>query len=91
MCNGSYIREISRRLETRVDEQGGKDKNSKVYKHTVAQKYTTVSLNDVEILSKNTNVKSMSRKALISLFIQSIQPSLNMQEQSVSLKLFQHT
>ena len=86
-CRATYIGETSRRLSVRVGEHSGKDKNSHVYKHSLKEGHRPVTLSNFTILNRNrgTNFK---RKILEALYIKNKSPSLNVQEQSVQLKLF---
>ena len=87
-CNVSYNGEIGRRLAERVKDHSGRDKDSHMYKHSVEQEHPTVKLSDFTILSQGYKLRKFKRKISEALFIKENRPSLNKQEKSVPLKLF---
>ena len=82
-----YIGETARRLQTRIDEHGGKDKNSQMYKHSMESGHRPVAIENVKILATGAQ-NNKGRKTTEALCIKSHKPSLNIQEMSVPLKLF---
>ena len=89
ICKALYIGETARRLISRIIENGGKDSNSHVLKHSVTEKHLKVNIANVKILTVNHSKLAM-RKILESLYIRHLAPSLNVQEMSVPLQLFQY-
>ena len=87
-CLENYVGETERRLQERVDEHGGKDNKSHVLKYTYESGHKGVSINDFKALIKGFKNHKMKRKISEALFIKKIQPTLNKQENSVSLILF---
>ena len=86
-CDVKYIGEAGRRLKLRIDDHGGKDKNSHVLKHSLETGHERVTLDDTKVLNKNFR-NYYKRKISEALFIKQKNPFLNIQDNSVPLKLF---
>ncbi|XP_066936747.1 uncharacterized protein [Clytia hemisphaerica] len=52
-CPASYIGEAGRRIQERVDDHGGRDRNSHVLKHSNSRGHTKVKMKDFTILGNN--------------------------------------
>ena len=52
-CDACYIGESGRRLNERLIEHAGRDKNSHVLLHSQETGHTRVDINNIEILNKN--------------------------------------
>ena len=78
-CNVSYRGESGRRLEERLMDHPGRDKNSHVLKHSLDKGHKEVTMDNVTIISKNYYKRKVIKikKAI-----------LNTQDNSVPLKLF---
>ena len=87
-CMENYVGETERRLQERVDEHGGKDNKSHALKHTYESGHKGVSINDFKVLKKVFKNHKMKRKISEALLIKKIKPTLNKQENSVPLMLF---
>ena len=87
-CMENYVGEIERRSQERVDEHGGKDNKSHVLKHTCESGHKAVSINDFKVLKKGFKNHKMKRKISEALLIKKIKPTLNKQENSFPLILF---
>ena len=86
-CEEKYVGETGRRLQVRANEHAGKDRNSHVYKHSLMNRHTTVTIDDFTILDHGYK-SNYNRKIAESLYIKNEKPSLNAQVMSVPLKLF---
>ena len=87
-CMENYVGETERRLQERVDEHGGKDNKSHALKHTYESGHKAVSIKDFKVLKKVFKNHKMKRKISEALLIKKIKPTLNKQENSVPLMLF---
>ena len=85
-CLHSYIGETARRLEERILEHSGKDKNSSVFKHSLETGHDIITLEDTSILASNFG-DYKKRKIAEALFIKNLKPTLNEQNQSIPLSL----
>ena len=79
--------ETNRRLVERVKEHAEKDKNSHLLRHAQSSGHKAVSLNDFQVLSKNFR-NYYSRKVSEAILIKQKRPSLNKQDMSVPIMLF---
>ena len=86
-CDVNYVGEAGRRLIMRVNDHGGKDKQSHVLKHSLETGHRRVTLDETKILNKNFR-NYYKRKISEALFIKQKNPVLNIQDKSVPLKLF---
>ena len=87
-CLESYNGETGRRLIERVNEHGGKDINSHMFKHSMTANHPTVTLDDFTVLSSGYPHRKFKRNVSESLFIKQNKPTLNKHGISVPLKLF---
>ena len=69
-------------------EHAGKDNKSHMLNHTLQSGDPSVSPNNFRILQKGYNNNKVKRKISEALLIRKHRPSLNIRENSVSLKLF---
>ena len=81
-CNENYIGESARRLDERMKDHNGRDRNFHLFKHSVESGHDPVLKNDFKIIGNNTH----RRKIAEALFIKKMKPSLNIQEKSVKLE-----
>ena len=86
-CHENYIGETNRRIVERIQDHNSRDKNSQLLKHAREKGHTHVWENDFKILGNNyqSNIK---RKISESLFIRQLKPTLNANEKSFPLHLF---
>ena len=84
----SYIGETGRRLQDLVDEHTGKDCKSNILRHSYQENHKNVSRNNFQILGNGYKKMKFKQKLSEALYIKQLCPSLNMQETSVALKLF---
>ena len=87
-CSENYIGEVARRLQERVDEHAGKDSKSHMLQHTHQSGHTAVSIDNFRIVKRGFKNQKMKRKISEALLIKKYRPSLNKQENSVPLMLF---
>ena len=87
-CNENYIGESARRLDERVKNHNGRDCNSHLFKHSVESRHDPVLKSDFRIIGKGYRNNISRRKRAEALITKKIKPSLNIQEKSVKLELF---
>ena len=83
-----YVGESGRRVLERVKDHNGRDTSSHIFKHGVAADHQFVSCDDLRIIGGNYRNNKRKRKIAEALLIKNLKPSLNVQEKSVALKLF---
>ena len=84
-CDETYIGEIGRRFSERTIDHSGRDDKSHLYEHGEKTGHENVNIDHFEILPNG--CKKNKRKLAEPLHIKHERPTLNIQEQSVSLKL----
>ena len=75
-CSENYLGETARRINERVLEHAGKDKNSHMLQHTLQSGHPSVSLNEFKILGKGFNNNRVKRKISENLLINQYRPTL---------------
>ena len=86
-CNDFYIGETDRWISERIIDHNKRDKNSHPLHHAQNKKHAHVWVNDFTILNGNYRSK-VKRKISESLYIRSKKPTLNTNETSMKLNLF---
>ena len=86
-CNETYLGETERRFEERVIEHNNRDKKSHMYKHCKSKNHPHVWWDNFIFLDNNYGTK-IKRRIGEALLINERKPSLNKQENSFPLKLF---
>ena len=86
-CSDDYIGESARHIIERVKDHGGRDTKSHVLKHSSGKEHVEVTKEDFTIISSNFKNNILKRKIAEALLIKQKRPSLNVQDQSVELKL----
>ena len=79
-CNENYIGESARRLDERMKDHNGRDRDSHLFKHSVESRHDPVLKNDSRIIGKGYRNNTNRRKIAEALFIKKIKPSLNIHE-----------
>ena len=87
-CQEDYIGRIGRRLYERICDHSGKDSKSHMLKHSLENNHKHVSFEDLFILLNGHTNSKVKRKTLEMLLIKELSPSLNSQETSVLLLLY---
>ena len=82
-----YIGETARRVVERVKDHGGRDTKSHMFKHSIEKEHKEVTQSDFKIIGSHSNNNRHKRKIAEALLIKEKRPSLNVQEQSIDLKL----
>ena len=84
----TYIGEIGRRFSERIIDHSGRDDKSHLYVHAKKIGHENVNIDHFEILSNGYKSNKFKRKLAEALHIKHERPTMNIQEQSVPLKLF---
>ena len=87
-CTDSYIRETARRLSERVMDHAGRDTKSHIVRHGLNSNNETVNIENFKILNTGYSNNTYKRRISEALIIKQYRPSLNMQDNSVPLQLF---
>ena len=85
-CNENYIGESARRLDERMKDHNGRDRNFHLFRHSVESRHDPVLKNDFRIIGKGYRNNTRRRKIAEALFIKKMRPSLDIQEKSVKLE-----
>ena len=86
-CLDDYMGESARHIIERVKDHGGTDTKSHVLKHSGEKEHVEVTQEDFKIIGSNFKNNRLKRKIAEALLIKQKHPSLNVQDQSVELKL----
>ena len=79
--------ELGGRPVERVKDHNGRDNKLHVLKHSTKKRHTEVDLNKIKIIAPNYNNNKWKRKVSAAVLLKHYRPRLNVQEQSISLKL----
>ena len=78
----------ARRITEKIKGHNGRDPTSHVLKHSTEKSHKNVSTIDSKIIDKNFHNNKRKRKIAEALWIKDLRPTLNTQEKSIQLKLF---
>ena len=87
-CTEDYTGETGRCLIERVKDDSDKDSKSHLFKYSMEKNHKTVTLDDFKIIGKGYRRSKFRCKLTESLHIKENHSSLNTQEVSVPLRLF---
>ena len=87
-CVDDYIGETARRVNKRIVDHTGRDINSHLLKHSIDSEHKPLEAVDYKIIGTGYCDNTMKRKLSEALFIKKLKPTLNKQEKSLPLKLF---
>ena len=86
-CSDDYIGESTRCIIERVKCHGGRDTKSHVLKHSSEKEHVEVPQEDFKIIGSHFKNNRLKRKIAEALLMKHEHPSLNVQDQSIELKL----
>ena len=86
-CNDNYIGEAKQQVFERVKDRNGRDFNSHLLRHALENNHQRISEKDFKLIG-NGFWGNKKRKVADALLIWEIKPTLNIQDQLVSLQLF---
>ena len=87
ICINDYVGESARRITERIKDHNGRDHTSQVWNHSIEKSHKNVNTIDFKIIDKNFHNRR-KRKIAEALWIKDLRPTLNTQEKSIQLKLF---
>ena len=87
-CNQDYLGETGRRIIERTADHSGKDKHSRLFKHACNENHKHIHLDIIKVIDFGYHNNRFKRKISEVLYIKQYKPTLNTQEQSILLKLF---
>ena len=87
-CIDDYVGESARRITKRIKDHNDRDHTSHVLKHSIEKSHTNVNTTDFKIIDKNFHNNKRKWKIAQALWIKDLRPTLNTQEKSIQLKLF---
>ena len=87
-CVDNYIGETARRVNERTVDHAGRDTMPHLLKHWIESGHKPLEAVDYKIIGTGYRKNTMKRKLSETLFIKELKPTLNIQEKSVPLKLF---
>ena len=76
------------RISERITDHNGRDQKSHIFKHSSEKCRLHFHTNSFKIIRNGFKNNSFKRKVSEALLIKQIKPSLNVQEKSIELKLF---
>ena len=87
-CRDNYVGKIGRRLIERIKDHSGRDHTSHMVKHNIETSHTDVNTANFKIIDIDFNNNKRKQKIAELLWIKDLRPTLNVQEKSIPLKLF---
>ena len=87
-CNEDYVGECARRLYERVKDHNGRDHSSHLVKHAVETSRLPGDTANFEVIGSGYRNNARCRKIAEALLIKKLKPTLNIQEKSDPLKIF---
>ena len=87
-CVDDYFGETARRVNERIIDHTGRNNNSHLLKHPTKSGHKPLEAVDYKIIGAGYCKNTIKRKLSEALFIKKLKPTLNKQENSVPLKLF---
>ena len=87
-CNDHYLGETGRRISEKGLDHAGRDQNSYLFKHSIESGHPVLDKKNYIIIGKGYKNNVRKRKIAEALLIKEMKPTLNKQDNSVELKLF---
>ena len=88
-CIDDYVGESASRITEKIKDHNGRDHPSHILKHSIEKSHKNVNTIDFKIIYNFHNNKQ-KQKIAKSLWIKHLRPTLNKQEISIQLKLFNY-
>ena len=82
------LSETGRRIIERTADHSGKDKHSHLFKHVCNENHKHIHLDIIKVIDSGYHKNRFRRKISEALYIKQYKPTLNTQEQSILLRLF---
>ena len=87
-CEENYIGETARHIHECIKDHNGRDHKSHMLKHSIEKHLDNMTEESFKITAKNFKITKWKRKISESFWIRDLRPSLNAQDKSVPLNLF---
>ena len=87
-CIDNYVGESAHRITERIKDHNGRDHKSHVLKYSTEKSHKNVNTIDFKIIDKNFHNNKRNWKTAEVLWIKDLRQTLNTQEKSIQLKLF---
>ena len=87
-CNQDCLGETGHRIIESTADHSGKDKHSHLFKHAGNENHKHIDLDNIKVIYSGYYNSRFKRKISEALYIKQFKPMLNIQEQSIPLKLF---
>ena len=87
-CPDNYIGETKRRMSERISDHNGRDISSYLLKHVIESGHRHITGENFKIINNGFRNNTLKRRIAESLLIKEKKPTLNKQEQSLKLKLY---
>ena len=87
-CRDNYVGETGRRIIERIKDHSSRDHASHMVKHNIETSHTDVNTANFKIIDIDFNNNKRKQKIRELLWIKDLRPTLNVQEKSIPLKLF---
>ena len=87
-CNEDYVGECARRLYEHAKHHNSCDHSSHLVKHAVETSHLSVDTANFEVIGTRYRNNAGWRKIAEALLVKKLKPTLNIQEKSVPLKIF---
>ena len=87
-CSDNYVGESGRMVIERIKDHSSRDHASHMVKHNIETSHTDVNTANFKIIDMNFSNNKKRQKIAESLWIKDLRPTLDVQEKSVPLKLF---
>ena len=84
----NYLGESAGRISEGIIDHGSRDQKSHLFRHGVVNEYRNASYDDFKIIGSGFRNNTFKRKVAEALLIKELRPTLNIQEKSFELKLF---
>ena len=89
-CIDNCLGESARRISERIIDHGGRDQKSHLFRHAVVNNHRNASYDHFKIIGSGFRNNTFKRNVAETLLIKESRPTLNVQEKSVELKLFNY-
>ena len=87
-CNKNYVGVTSCRLSERVIDHDSRDKNYHIFKHLIEREHRPSILQEFSTLGGNYRKNKFCRKVAVSLLTKKKRSTVNTEEKSIPLELF---
>ena len=82
------IGKASRKVSEGIIDHNGRDRKSHLFRHSVEHNHENIERQHFKILGKVYRNNAMKQKISEALYCRELKPSLNVQEKSIDLKVF---